>query len=56
MPQRIRHALARVAHGKLTLGQRVVASNLLMVLIPVVATAAVALACAAAIWHSLSLG
>ena len=40
----------------MTLRQRILVSNLLMVLIPVAATALVALLCAGAIWHSLSLG
>ena len=42
--------------GGMTLRQRILVSNLLMVLIPVAATALVALLCAGAIWRSLSLG
>lgn len=38
------------------LRRRILISNLLMVLIPVIATGFVGLACTAAIWHSLSLG
>ena len=40
----------------MTLERRILISNLLMVLVPVLATALVALLCIVAIWHSLSLG